>query len=95
MENASRIRRDAAGHKHVAELRNGGVGKNLLDVGLRNANGGSEDGGQRSDHCDYEQCGRRFIKNRVRARDHVNAGRHHGSGVNQRGDRSWAFHGVG
>ena len=33
----------AAGHEHVAELRDRGVGEHLLDVGLRDADGRGEE----------------------------------------------------
>ena len=40
---------DADAEEHVAELRNRGVGENLLDIVLREADGGGEDGGGESD----------------------------------------------
>src|SRR5581483_10781886 len=42
VENASGVRRYAACHEHVSELRNRRVGQDLLDVGLGDADGGGK-----------------------------------------------------
>src|SRR5260370_34118933 len=35
-----------------------------------------------------------MLENHMRARHHVDARRHHGGGVDQRGNWRWAFHGI-
>ena len=42
VEDASRERSYAARHEHVAKLRDGGVGENFLDIGLRDSDRGRE-----------------------------------------------------
>ena len=49
MEHAHRHAADAQAHHHVAELRNGGVSEDALDVVLRDGDGGGEDRGDRAD----------------------------------------------
>ena len=44
VEDARRKRAYAAGHEHVAELRDGGVSENFFDIGLRDADGRGEEG---------------------------------------------------
>ena len=83
MEDAGRIRSHTGGHEHVSELRDGRVRENLLDIGLRNANGGGKESGQRSDNRDYRQRGWCPVKDHVRTGDHIDAGRHHGCGVDE------------
>ena len=39
--------------EHVAELRNRGVGEDLLDIVLRQADGGGEEGGRDADDGDH------------------------------------------
>ncbi len=50
MKDAGRKRAHADAQKHVAELRNGGVRENFLDVDLRQADGGGEERGRKADH---------------------------------------------
>ena len=49
---ARRKRAAAHAHEHVAELRNGGIGEDLLDIVLRQADGGGEEGRGDADHRD-------------------------------------------
>ena len=42
-------------HEHISQLRNGGVGQNFLDIGLRDADGCGEECGQGSDDGNYGQ----------------------------------------
>ena len=86
---------DAEREEHVAELRDGGVGEHALDVVLDEADGGGEDRGQRADDGDRLHRRGREHEQRIRARDHVDARRDHGRGVDECGNRRGAFHGVG
>ena len=86
---------DAEREKHVAELRDGGVGEDPLDVVLHEADGRGEDRGQRADDGDRLHRRWREHEQRVRARDHVDARRDHGRGMDQSGNRRGAFHGIG
>ena len=52
VEDAGGVGADAAGEEHVAELRDGGVGEDALDVVLHHADGGGEDRGGRADDGD-------------------------------------------
>ena len=56
--------------------------------------GGEEGGGGADDGDDAEREGA-AVEEGVAARDHVDAGGDHGGGVDERGDRGGAFHGVG
>ncbi len=95
MEDGRGVGRDAAGKKHVAELRDGGVGKHALDVVLGEADGGGEEGGGRADDGDDGERDGRAVKEQMGAGDHVDAGGDHGGGVDERGDGRGALHGVG
>src|ERR1700676_1470847 len=85
----------AASQEHVAELADGGIGEDALDVGLHQADGGGEEGGGAADHGDDYHGGFRVGEKDIRARDDVDARRDHGGRVNQRADWRGAFHGVG
>ena len=84
----------SAGQEHIAELGDGGVGQHAFDVRLHHADGGREQGRGGADDCDHAQGERRAVKEHVRAHDHVDAGGHHGGGMDQGGDRCGAFHRV-
>src|SRR5580658_3475954 len=95
VKDGCRISRYAATEEHVSKLRNRGVSQHALDVVLRQAYGcGKECRGRAHDSNDAEREGR-AVKEEVEARNHVNAGRDHGGGVDERGDRCGALHGVG
>ena len=87
-------RADADADEHVAELRDGGVGENLLDIVLRQADGGGEERGGDPDDGDHFHRGRRVGVDGPRARGHVDAGGHHGGGVDEGGNGRGAGHGV-
>ena len=94
VEDCRRISRNATAEEHVSKLRNRGVREHALDVGLHEGDGGREDRSCRADNGNDAQCEWRAVKDEVSAGDHVDAGRDHGSRVDERGDRSWAFHRV-
>jgi len=82
------------GKNHVADLTHGRAGQRLLDVVLGARDDGPEEHG---DHADDEYGGQRedgAIVNRVATNDEVDAGGDHGGGVDERGDRGGALHGV-
>ena len=83
VKNARRKRRHAAGQEHISKLRNRGIGENFLYVGLRNANGCSEECGKRANDRDHCESAWRTLKDQMRTRDHVHASGHHGRGVYQ------------
>src|SRR6267154_1306585 len=95
MENACAESADSAGQKHVAKLADGGVSENLLDVGLYQSDGGSEECGGAADGGDDDQRGFRVFEQDVRAGDDVDAGSNHGGRVDQGAYGRRAFHGVG
>ena len=95
VEDAGLVGADSAGEEHVAELRDGGVGEDALDVVLDEADAGGEDGrGCADDGDDAEGVGA-AVEEGVAAGDHVDAGGDHRRRVNERGDGRGAFHGVG
>ena len=85
----------SAGKEHVAELGDGGVGEDALDIVLDEADAGREDGRGRADDGDYAEGVRGAVEEGVAARDHIDAGRDHRRRVNEGGDGGGAFHGVG
>jgi hypothetical protein len=95
MKNARGERADAARQEHVPELADGGVGENALDVRLHEADRRGEEGGGAADNRNDEHRGGRMGEQHVGARHDVDAGGHHGGGVDQRADGRGAFHGVG
>ncbi len=95
VEDAARVSADTHRQEHVAELADGRVGEHLLDVVLDEADGRGEDGGRRANRGHDVERGRRHRIEEAHPRDHVDAGRHHGGGVDQRRNRRRAGHGVG
>ena len=94
MEHADRIGPRPHRHEHVAELRTGRVSDDALDVVLDEANGRREERrGGAEEHHDGLRV-RRELEQRRQPRHHEHAGRHHGRGVDQRGDRRRTFHRV-
>ena len=87
----------AAAHadEHVAELRNRGIGEDLLDIVLRQADGGGEESRGDADDGDGVHGGGRVRVDGPRPRGHVDARRDHGGGVDQGGNGRGAGHGVG
>ncbi|KAG0751772.1 hypothetical protein G6F24_014042 [Rhizopus arrhizus] len=94
VEHGGRIGRHAQRHGHVAQLRQRGVRDDARDVGLDDAQDAQEQCADGADHNDERQRHVRQFKQRRKARDHEEAGRHHGGGVDQRGARGRAFHRV-
>ena len=80
---------------HVADLADGRVGDDPLQVGDRERHGGRED--QRPQADEGGDVGRRGGEHEqdVGSGDQVDAGGDHGRGVNQRRDGGGALHGVG
>ncbi len=81
--------------EHEAELADRRVGQHLLHVVLGEADDRREQRRQRADGRHDRHRARRQQVDGVHARDHVDAGGHHGGGVNQRRDRRRAGHRVG
>ena len=95
VEHARAIGTHAERHEHVAELRTGGIGDDALDVVLDEADGGREEGRDGADDDDEFLGMRRQLEHGRQAGDHEDAGRHHGGGMDEGGNRCRAFHGVG
>ena len=73
--------------EHITQLRNCRVRVDFLDIELRKTDGRGEERRRQTDDRDHVQrTMRRMQKNRRTARDHINARRHHGGGVDQRAD---------
>ncbi|KAG1442800.1 hypothetical protein G6F57_018296 [Rhizopus arrhizus] len=94
VEDRHRVGRCAERNRHVTQLRQRGVRDDALDVGLDDAQDAQEQCADGADHNDERQRHVRQFKQRRKARDHEDAGRHHGGGVDQRGDRGRAFHRI-
>ena len=75
---------DAHAHEHVAQLRHGGIGENLFDIVLRQADGGGKKRRGGADDGDRLHGLRRVDVDGPGARRHIDAGRDHGRGVDQR-----------
>ena len=95
VKNARTESPDSASQKHVAELADRRVGENFLDVGLNEADCGSEESCSAADCGNDDQRGFRMLEENVRARDNVDSRSHHRGCVNQGADRRRALHGVG
>ena len=95
VKNARRIGRGAKRHGHVAELRQGRVGDDLLDVVGHQPDQPHGQGRDPADHQDQVERDLAALEQRRQARHHEDARRHHGGGMDHRRDRGRAFHRVG
>jgi hypothetical protein len=86
---------DADADHHVADLADGRVGEDALDVGLHDRDGCGEESGHRADGRDYFHRARGQHVEKIEPRDHIDAGGHHGGGMDQRADGSRTNHRVG
>ena len=81
--------------EHESQLRHGGVGQHLLDVGLHQRHRGGEERREHADHRDHLRgFGRHHVDAR-HARREIHTRRDHRGGVDQRRHRRGASHGVG
>ena len=94
VEHGCTVSTNTKSRKHIAELRTGRIGDHALDVVLHEGDRCREEGGGCADNGHDQKSGLRQFKNRRHAGDHEHACGHHGSGVNERRNRGWAFHGV-
>ena len=94
VEDPGRIRAAPHAQEHVAELRDGGVREHLLDVPLLQPDRGGEQRGERSRAGDDGARDRGQGEQHGAAGHQIDAGRHHGGGVDQRRNGGRALHGV-
>ena len=94
VEHARHVGADAAGQEHVAQLRDRGIGEDLLDVVLGHGDRAGEDRGEGADDRDHEHRLGRQAEEDVAAGHHVDAGGDHRGRVDQRGDRRGTGHRV-
>ena len=95
VEDRVAVRPDPGREEHVADLRHRRVGDDALDVPLHERDdAGDEQRDRAEDRREVLDVGR-GLEDRARADEEVDAGRHHRRRVDQRGDRSRAFHRVG
>ena len=81
--------------EHVPELGDRGVGEDLLDVVLNQADGGREEGRQGAHPRNRHQCRRAHRVDAIAPRYEVDAGGDHRGRVDQGADRGRARHGIG
>ena len=94
VEHRRAVSADAGGEEHVAELRASRIGDHPLDVVLRGADGGGEEGRRGADISDDIERRLAGLEHRRQAADHEHAGGDHRRGVDQGADRGRAFHRV-
>ena len=94
VEDGGAVRRSPERYRHVAELRQGRIRHDALDVVLHDAEQAHEKRRDGTDDDDHGQRRRRELVERRHARHHEDTGRHHRGGMDQRRDRGRAFHGV-
>ena len=94
VEDGGRVGADSAGQEHIAELRDGGVGEDALDIVLNQTDAGGEECGGGSDSGDPGERVGGTIEQGVAARDHVDTGGDHRRGVDEGGNGGGAFHRV-
>ena len=95
MEDGCRVGRRPECDCHVAELGQGRVGDDPLDVVLNDPQKAHEERGNRSDDDNKRKGDVAEFKQRTHACDHKDASGHHRCRVNQGRDRGRAFHRIG
>ncbi len=94
VEDAGPVRSHSDADEHEAQLADGAVGEDLLDVVLKKADRGREGRGEHADHRHHRHGGRAEREEEVEPRHHVDAGGHHGGRVDQRRDGRRSGHRV-
>ncbi len=94
VKNAGGERANATREKHVAQLADGRVCENLLDIRLHQADGRCKERRRAADNRHDQHRRRRMRKQNVRTRHYVDTGGDHGRRVNQSADRCRPFHRV-
>ncbi len=94
VEDAGDVGGDADAEEHVAELADRRVGEDPLDVALADRDRGGEQRRHGTDRRHRRRRDRGQFEERPGAGDHVDAGRHHGRGMDERRDRRGALHRV-
>ena len=95
VEHRHRVGGSTQRHRHVAQLRQRGIGHHALDVVLDDPQKAHEQRRDRPDDQDEVERSVGQLEQRRHARHHEDAGCHHGRRVNQCRDRCRAFHRVG
>ena len=95
MEDARRKGADAERQEHVSQLRDGGVRKHAFDVVLHQPYRRGKHRGKCANDGDGFHRRRSQHKHGIRTRHHVHARRHHGRGMDQRGNWRRTFHRIG
>ena len=80
--------------EHVAELRDGRIREDALDVVLHQTDGAGKQCRHGADHGDHRQGLRRMAEEHGVAPDHVDTRRHHRRGVDESGHGRRPFHRV-
>src|SRR6185312_2327859 len=83
------------GDEHEAELADGGIGEDFLDIGLGDGHEAGEDGGDEANDGDDEHRPIGDFKERQEPGTEVDAGDDHGGGVDEGADGRRALHGIG
>ena len=83
------------GQEHVAQLTDGGISKDPLDVILSQSNGSGIKSGHPSHHCHHRHGSRSDHIKEIKPDNHVDSGRHHCCRVNEGANRCGASHSIG
>ena len=94
MENRGRVGADAGAEEHIAELADRRIGEHPLDVVLHEADRRGKERRGAADHADDTQGDGGEIENEMVAHDHVDAGRDHRGGMDERADGRGALHRI-
>ena len=90
-----RHRGDARSQDHVAQLRDGRVGKDALDVVLLRRHEAGGQAGDRANPCNDVPGNRGSQEKRENPGEHIDTRGNHRCRVEQRGNRRRTFHGIG